>query len=99
MPLNIIVKSGGGKVSNSELSETLARANDEAVVRDNHTYKERSRRIRKEAEKMNFGPGVRPRAVYDLKTYMNIEQANPGAMTDETFLKELRRDNPEMRLD
>ena len=66
MPLNIITHGmKAKKVSNEEVAETLARANEEAAIREKHGYKERSRQLRKTAEKWNFGKGVRAKAVID----------------------------------
>ena len=99
MPLNIITHgTKKAKVSNEEVAETLARVNEEAVIREKHTYNERSRQIRKEAEKFNFGPGVRVQGVYDARTLMRHEQQNPGCTSDPGFMRELRRDNEEMRM-
>ncbi len=99
MTVNIIIKGNKSKVSNEEMAERIAESNAQAVIREKHTYKERSRQIRKEAEKLDLPPGVKVRAVYDSRTYMRHEQANPGCMSDEGYLRELRRDNEEMRLD
>ena len=86
------------KVSNEEVAETLARANEEAAIREKHEYKERSRQVRKAAEKFNFGKGVRAQAVIDAKTYFRHEQQNPGCWADAQYTREALRDNPEMRL-
>jgi hypothetical protein len=100
MSLNIITHgTRKPRVSNEEVAETLARANEEAVIREKHQYKERSRQIRKEAEKMNFGKGVRVQGVYDARTLMRHEQQNPGCTSDPSYMRELRRDNEEMRMD
>jgi hypothetical protein len=100
MSVNIIVKSSNKpKVSNEEMAERMAESNAHAAIREKHTYKERSRKIRKAAEQLNLPPSVKVRAVYDSRTFMRLEQANPGCMSDEGYLRELRRDNDEMRLD
>jgi hypothetical protein len=100
MPINIMTHgTRSRKVSNEEVAERIARANEQAVIREKAEYQERSRAIRKAAGKMNFGKGVRPRAVYDARTYFRHEQQNPGCMSNESYLRELRRDNPEIRLD
>ena len=99
MSVNIIIKKGNkAKVSNEEMAEKIAESNAQAPIREKHTYDERSRKIRKAAEQLNLPPGVRARAVYDARTFMRHEQANPGCMSDEGYLRELRRDNDEMRL-
>ena len=99
MPLNIIVKSGGRKkMSDEEVAHHIAKANEQAVVREKATYRDRSRQIRKEAEKLNLPKGVEVRAVYDARTFFRHEQQNPGSMSDEGYLRELRRDNDEMRM-
>jgi hypothetical protein len=100
MPINIMTHgTRSRKVSNEEVAERIAKANEQAVIREKSEYQQRSRDIRKAAEKMNFGKGVRPRAVYDARTYFRHEQQNPGCMSNESYLRELRRDNPEIRLD
>ena len=100
MPINIMTHgTKSRKVSNEEVAERIARANEQAVIREKAEYQERSRDIRKAAGKMNFGKGVRARAVYDARTYFRHEQQNPGCMSDEGYLRELRRDNPEIRID
>jgi len=100
MPINIMTHgTRSQKISNEQVAEKIAKANEEAVIREKHEYRERSRDIRKAAEKMNFGKGVRARAVYDARTYFRHEQQKPGCMSNESYLRELRRDNPEIRLD
>lgn len=99
MPINIITHGmKKAKVSDEEVAETLARYNEKCAIREKHEYKERSRKIRKAAENFNFGKGVRATAVIDAKTYFRHEQQNPGCTSDKTYMKELLRDNPEMRL-
>ena len=99
MSLNIITHGmRRSKASNEEVAETLARANEEAAIREKHGYNERSRKLRKAAESINFGPGVRAKAVIDAKTYFRHEQQNPGCMSDSGYTKEFLRDNPETRL-
>ena len=99
MSINIITHGmRTRKVSNEEVAETIAKANEESVIREKHEYKEKSRQIRKAAGKMNFPKGVRPRAIYDARTFMRHEMQNPGCMSDEGYLRELRRDNPEINL-
>lgn len=99
MSLNIIVKSGGGKISDDEMAHRIQKSNEEAVIREKATYKERSRKLRKEAEKINLPGGCKVRAVYDSRTFFRHEQENPGSMSDEGYLRELRRDNEEMRME
>ena len=78
MPINIIVKSGGRKkMSDDEMAHYLAKQNEQAVIREKATYRDRSRQIR---------------------TYFRHEQQNPGCTSDETYMRELRRDNDEMRM-
>ena len=99
MSLNIITHGmKTRKVSNEEVAETLARANEKAVIREKHEYKDRSRQIRKAAESFNFGNGVRGKAVIDAATYFRHEQQNPGCWSDKQYTKEYLRDNPESRL-
>ena len=99
MALNIITHGmRTRRVSNEEVAETIARANEEAAVREKHGYKERSRKIRKAAENFNFGKGIQAKAVIDAQTYFRHEQQNPGCMSDSGYTKDLLRDNPEMRL-
>jgi hypothetical protein len=100
MPLNIIVKSGGRKkISDEEMADYLAKRNNEALVRDKATYRERSREIRKAAEKMKLPNGFRVKGVYDAKMLHQHEIANPGCSSDPGYLKELRKDNPEMNME
>ena len=87
------------KVSNEQVAEQIARSNEQAAIREKHEYKDKARQLRKAAEVLNLPGGVRARAVYDARTYFRHEQQNPGCMSDEGYLRELRRDNPEMRLD
>lgn len=99
MSLNIIVKSGGrSKISDDEVAHHLAKREEERIVKEKHTYKERARKIRKAAENMQLPEGVRARAVYDARTYFRHEQQNPGCMSDPSYTRELLRDNEEMRL-
>lgn len=99
MSINIITHGmRTKKVSNEEVAETLARANEEAAIREKHEYRDRSRQIRKQAENWNFGKGIQAKAVIDAQTYFRHEQQNPGCMSDSSYTKELLRDNPEMRL-
>lgn len=85
-------------MSDDEMAHHIAKANQESAIREKATYKERSRQIRKEAEKLNLPKGVKVRAVYDSRTYFRHEQQNPGSMSDEGYLRELRRDNEEIRM-
>ena len=99
MPLNIIVKSGGRRnISDEEVAHYLAKREEERIVEEKHTYKERARKARKAAENMQLPEGVRARAVYDARTYFRHEQQNPGCMSDPSYTRELLRDNEEMRL-
>ena len=98
MSLNIIVRKGGGKASDGEVAETLARKIDQDVARHKHQYTARARQIRKEAEQVKGGKGFRPVAVYDAETYARHEQANPGCMSDPEYRRDFLRDNPECRL-
>ena len=99
MPINIITHGmKRAKVSNEETAETLARMNDEAVIREKHTYKERARQIRKEAENFNPGKGIRIQGVYDARTLMMHEAERPGCTSDPEYMRQLMRDNEEMRM-
>ena len=99
MPINIITHGmKGKKVSNEEVAETLARANEQAAIREKATYKERSRQIRKAAEGFKSSQGVQVKAVIDAKTYFRHEQENPGCWADKQYTREALRDNPEMRM-
>lgn len=87
------------KVSNEEVSETITRQNEQAAIREKHEYRDRSRKIRKAAEGMNFGKDIRVKAVIDAKTYFRHEQENPGCWNAGSgYTKEFLRDNPECRL-
>ena len=98
MSLNIIVRKGGRKMSDEELAQHMAKQNDEAVIREKATYKERSRRIRKEAENIQLPKGMKVQGVYDARTYFRHEAENPGCTSDESYMRELRRDNDEMKM-
>ena len=101
MSLNIIVRSGsGGKMSESEISESLAKRVDAEQAAEKAGYKDRMRRIRAHADKNVRGGGdFRPAAVYDMATFIRHEQQNPGCTSDPTWRKEFLRDNPECKLD
>ena len=102
MSLNIIVKKGsGGKVSDSELSESLAKRIDREQAQEKAGYKDRMREIRAHADKNVRGGGdFKPTAVYDMASYMRMEQTHgKGIMSDPTFRREYLRDNPECKLD
>jgi len=100
MSINIMTHgTRSRKVSSEEVAEQIARSNEQAAIREKHEYQDKARQLRKAAEGLNLPGGVRARAVYDARTYMRHEQQNPGCMSDEGYLRELRRDNPEMRLD
>ena len=97
MSLNIIIKSGNNRKTNTEIAEGLARVNEEAVVREKSTYDKRSRKLRKAAEEIRKGNGAfRLESVMDARTFMRHEQDRPGSMSDDTYRKELLRDNPEI---
>ena len=98
MPLNIITSTKSKKVSNEEMAERIAQSNREAMIREKHEYKDRSRQIRKNAENFNFGNGIQGKAVIDSATYFRHEQQNPGCWADKSFTKEYLRDNPESKL-
>ncbi|BAQ84580.1 hypothetical protein [uncultured Mediterranean phage uvMED] len=88
-------------MSNDEMAHYLAKKNEEAVIREKATYKQRSRQIRKDAEKINLPDGMKVRAVYDARTYFRHAQqeGREGCMTDEGYLRELRRDNDEISME
>lgn len=99
-PLNIITHGmRKPKVSQEQVAETLARTNEQAVVRSNHEYRDRQRKIRKHAQNLSFGKDIKGKAVIDAKTYFAWEAEKPGCWGDKQFTKEMLRDNPEMRLD
>jgi hypothetical protein len=99
MGLNIIVKSESrGRVSDSEVSESLAKRIDAEQAREKAGYKERSRRQRAEADKLKSGNGFKPVAVYDMATYMRHEQQNPGCMSDPEYKRSFLKSNPECNL-
>ncbi len=102
MSVNIIVRKGsGGRVSDSELSESLAKRIDREQAQEKAGYKDRMRRIRANADKNVKGGGdFKPTAVYDMASYMRMEQTHgKGIMSDPTFRREYLRDNPECKLD
>ena len=102
MSVNIIVRKGPrpGRVSDSEVSESLAKRIDREQAAEKAGYKDRMRRIRANADKHVKGGGdFKPSAVYDMATYMRHEQQNPGCMSDATYKREFLRDNPECKLD
>jgi len=99
MSLNIIVKKGGGEVSAGDVGEVLARKIERDVARHKHNYKSRAREARKAAERIKGSKDFRPVAVYDAEMLIRHEQENPGSTSDPTYMRELRRDNPECRLD
>tara|TARA_B100001964_G_scaffold232046_1_gene287379 strand:- start:231 stop:536 length:306 start_codon:yes stop_codon:yes gene_type:complete len=98
MSLNIIIKSGtNNRKTNAQIAEGLSRANQEAVIREKATYDKRSRELRKGAEKFRKGNGAfRLESIMDARTYMRHAQERPGSMSDDTYRKELLRDNPEI---
>ena len=98
MSLNIIIRGGGkGRQSDEEVAAGIARHNEESAVREKHEYRDKSRKIRKAAEKHRGGKGLlRLESVMDARTYFRHEQQNPGAMADDTYVNELLRDNPEI---
>jgi hypothetical protein len=99
MGLNIIVRSGSrGRVSDSEISESLAKRIDAEQAREKAGYKERSRRQRAEADKLKVGKDFKPVAVYDMATYMRHEQQNPGCMSDPEYKRSFLKANPECKL-
>tara|TARA_R110002167_G_scaffold16990_1_gene65651 strand:- start:274 stop:582 length:309 start_codon:yes stop_codon:yes gene_type:complete len=102
MGVNIIVRKGsGGRVSDSELSESLAKRIDREQAQEKAGYKDRMREIRAHADKNVKGGGdFKPTAVYDMASYMRMEQTHgKGIMSDPTFRREYLRDNPECKLD
>ena len=98
MSLNIIIKNGNNdRKTNAEIARGLARSNEETAVQGKANYTKRSRKLRKGAEKFRKGDGAfRLESVIDARTYMRHEQDRPGSMSDDTYRKELLRDNPEM---
>jgi hypothetical protein len=103
MSVNIIVRKGPkpGRVSDSEVSESLAKRIDREQAQEKAGYKDRMRRIRANADKNVKGGGdFKPTAVYDMASYMRMEQQHgTGIMSDPTFKREYLRDNPECKLD
>ena len=101
MSLNIIVRNGSrGRVSDSEVAESLARRVDAEQAAEKAGYTDRMRRIRANADKNVKGGGdFKPAAVYDMATYIRHEQQNPGCMSDAQYKREFLRDNPECKLD
>lgn len=102
MSVNIIVRKGPkrGRVSDSEVSESLAKRIDREQAAEKAGYKDRMRRIRAHADKNVKGGGdFKPTAVYDMASYMRMEQTHgKGIMSDPTFRREYLRDNPECKL-
>jgi hypothetical protein len=99
MSLNIIVKKGsGGKVSDGEVAESLAKRVDREQAVEKAGYKDRMRRIRANAKNNDGNNMLRPTAVYDMATLIRHEQQNPGCTSDPTYMREFRRDNPECNL-
>ena len=98
MSINIIIRGGGkGRQSDEEVAAGIARQNEAAAVREKHEYRDKSRKIRKAAEKYRGGNGLlRLESVMDARTYFRHETENPGAMADDTYVNELLRDNPEI---
>ena len=97
MSINIIIKKPGeGGASSEEIAESMARHNEEAVVREKAEYKEKSRKLRKAAEALRGGDGpFRLESVMDARTYFRHEQCRPGCMADDTYREELLK-NPEI---
>ena len=93
----IIKKPREGGASSEEIAESMARHNEEAVVREKAEYTEKSRKLRKAAEALRGGGGTfRLESVMDARTYFRHEQQNPGCMADDTYRRELLRDNSEI---
>lgn len=99
MPVNIIIRNGGGKVSSEEMAEDLADRTDKAISQENYTRDKRQRAARIEADKV-MGPSdhMRPASVIDIQTYMRHEQANPGCMDDPEYKRDFLRRNPDCRV-
>ena len=85
-------------MSDEELAHYISKQNEQDLARDKATYRDRSREIRRAAEKIDLPKGFEVRGVYDAKMFARHEQANPGCTSDESYLRELRRDNDEMRM-
>lgn len=98
MSVNIIVKGGGkSRRSSEEVAESVARVNEEAVVREKATYMEKQRQLRKVAEEHRDHKGeFRLESVMDPRIFFRHEQDRPGSMADDTYRKELLRDSPEL---
>ena len=75
----------------------MARHNEEEARREKHEYRDKARKLRKAAESIRGGKGLlRLESVMDARTYFRHEQQNPGSMSDESYRRELLRDNPEI---
>ncbi|MDC0157325.1 hypothetical protein OAK38_06165 [Verrucomicrobia bacterium] len=99
MGLNIIIKKGKSKISREELSEHITQQNEKAAVREKHEYKEKSRQLRKAADNLPKQIGdFRLESVMDARTYFRHAQDpnREGAMQDDSYRRELLRDNPEI---
>ena len=95
--MDIIVKNGKRKRSSEEMAEMVAKHNEQAAIRDKHEYKAKSRELRKAAEAVRGGKGtLRLESVMDARTFFRHEQQNPGCMSDDTYRRELLRDNSEI---
>ena len=75
----------------------MARHNEDEAQREKHEYRDKARKLRKTAESVRGGKGLlRLESVMDARTYFRHEQQNPGSMSDESYRRELLRDNPEI---
>ena len=95
--MDIIIKSGRKSLSPEEMAERVARHNEDEARREKHEYRDKARKRRKTAESVRGGKGLlRLESVMDARTYFRHEQQNPGSMSDESYRRELLRDNPEI---
>jgi hypothetical protein len=100
MSLNIIVKGGSTKRSQSQVIAEMEKRNREAVRREKSTYTERQRAVAKEGQ-AHAGQqlkNMKPTAVIDARTFFRWEQMDKGFWNDKSSRDKFLRDNPECRI-
>jgi transposase len=100
MSLNIIVKGGSTKRSQSETIRDMERQNAEAVIREKSTYKERQRDVARLAQSHRGQKlkNMKPTASIDARTFLRWEQQDKGFWNDKASRDKFLKDNPECRI-
>lgn len=100
MSVNIIVRGGSTKRSQSEVIADMEKRNHEAVRREKSTYAERQREVARQGQS-HAGhqlKNMKPTAQIDARTFLRWEQQDKGFWNDKASRDKFLKDNPECRI-